>query len=222
MILLFVPLGCWLLAARPGRARPTIAAVLAAAALTAVAALLDELPRQVHWTALIAAGCVLAVTPLIGLALVWPVHHGESGDRRGAAAALSVGCALLAGAATYLFGLALDVNGPPSRVPAASELTALPAGLHITAERSGCGGGSTNYCERELTVTGAPGQDPAQLLDQLREQLAAAGWPLTPNDSDGWKACRTSGILLDADELCVYLTGTETDVKIDLATSDSW
>ncbi|MFD8482183.1 hypothetical protein [Kitasatospora sp. NPDC059673] len=221
-IMLAAPLGCWLLAAPKGRVRPVIAAVLAAATLVAAAGMLNRLPQQVRWTSLVGAGFVLAVVPLVGLALVWPVHKGESGDRRGFAAAWMVGCALLIGAATWLFGSFLRDNGRPAEIPAASEMAPLPAGLLITSERSGCGTGSADFCEHDLLVGGASGQHPAQVLDQVRGHLTATGWPLTPNGQGGWTACRTHGSLLDAYEVCVHLTGTDSGATVTLGTTDTW
>ncbi|MFG2696103.1 hypothetical protein [Kitasatospora sp. NPDC048407] len=222
IIILAVPLGCWLLAAPKGWARPVIAAVLAAATLTAAAGMLNWLPQQVRWTGLVGAGCVLAVLPLVGLALVWPVHKGESGDRRGFAAALMVGCALLMGAASWLFGSFLHDNGRPAEIPAASELAPLPAGLLITSERSGCGSGSADFCEHDLDVGGTSGQNSGQVLDQVRGHLTASGWPLATDSRGGWSACRTHGSLLDAYQVCVSVAGTDTGAAVTLGTTSKW
>ncbi|MFJ5228976.1 hypothetical protein ACIQBJ_03655 [Kitasatospora sp. NPDC088391] len=198
-----VPLVCWLLAAPPGRVRLVIAAVLGAAAAAAYGSVLDVLPDGVRWTALVAAGGTAVAALLLGLLLVWPVHRGEHGERRGTGAALSVGCALLLGTATWFGGGLLASFGAPLRVPAAAEVAPLPDGLRITADRdTECGGGSTTYCIRELTVDGPP-----DTPDRLRAHLTATGWPLA-RDRDGWHACRRTGALLDVRTVCLDLPTT--------------
>ncbi|WP_404868614.1 hypothetical protein ACI1MP_11600 [Kitasatospora griseola] len=117
MVILAAPLACWLFAAPKGRVRPVIAAVLAAAALVAAAGVLDRLPQQVRWTGLVGVGCALAVVPLVGLALVRPVRNGERGERRGIVTALLIGCTLLTGTASWLFGSCTTTAGPPGSRP---------------------------------------------------------------------------------------------------------
>ncbi|MFJ1758179.1 hypothetical protein [Kitasatospora sp. NPDC088134] len=209
-----VPSVCWLLTAPPGRVRPVVAAVLAAAAAVAYGSELGVLPDGVHWTALVAAGGTAVVTLLLGLVLVWPVHRGEHGERRLTGAALSITCVLVLGVVTLFGGGLLSAFGAPLRVPAAAEVAPLPDGLRITADRdTGCGGGSTTYCIRELTVDGPP-----DTADRLRTHLTATGWPLT-QDSGGWNACRRTGALLDVRTVCLDLATTASGTAVTLTLS---
>ncbi|MFD7643728.1 hypothetical protein ACFV4P_24085 [Kitasatospora sp. NPDC059795] len=223
MILVMVPLALWLLAAPPGRVRTRIAAVLATAALFTWAAMEGWLPVGITATAALAGWCVLAAAPAVGLKLAWPVHKGKGGGRRAFVAAWMTAFSLLAGAATCLFGVLLLGNGPSARVPDASELPAMPAGLHISADHdNGCGGNSSFYCSRTLTVVGASDQDATQLVERLRAQLASSDWKVVRRDGGSWLACRSIGVLLDTDELCAELSVTDGAVTVDLSTSDSW
>ncbi|MGW4383413.1 hypothetical protein [Kitasatospora sp. NPDC004531] len=223
MIVFLVPLALWLAAAPPGRVRTTVAAVLVAGALLAGAAAQEWLPVGISNTAGLLGWCVLAAAPLVGLKLAGPLRTGKGGGRRFFVAAWMAGLSVLVGGATCVYGLLLLGNGPRARVPDASVLPTMPAGLRITTDRdNGCGGNSSWYCSRILVVTGAPDQDAAQVLDRLRGRLTAADWPMAQRDPGVWTGCRTRGLLLDADEVCASLTLSGGAVTVDLSTGDSW
>ncbi|MGW4383414.1 hypothetical protein [Kitasatospora sp. NPDC004531] len=224
MTIVLLPLALWLLAARPGRVRTAITAILAVLTLVAAAAALELLPGGVRLTSLVLGLFLLAAVSQVGLVLAWPLRGG--GEGRGAArrfllAASMTAYTLLTGGGTVLYALALLTSGPPARVPDASVLPAMPAGLRIAADHDrGCGSSSA-YCRRELTVVGAPGQDTAEVLDRLRRRLTAADWPMAQHDPGVWAGCRSHGLLLDADLVCTNLTVTGNAVTVVLSTAEA-
>ncbi|MFD7643727.1 hypothetical protein ACFV4P_24080 [Kitasatospora sp. NPDC059795] len=222
MILVLMPLACWLFAAPPGRVRTTVAAVLMALVLFTGATALGLLPFELRLTSLVLGLFLLAAVPLVGLVLAWPVHTGKGGRRRAFAATWTMAYTLLAGGGSAAYGLVLLVSGPPARVPPASALPAMPAGLRVATDRDGgCDRGSVVHCHRELTVAGAPDQDTTRVLDRLRGQLTSSGWPLTHHEEGPWVGCRTHGLLLDAHQVCATLTVTGSTATISLSATDT-
>jgi hypothetical protein len=115
--------------------------------------------------------------------------------------------------ALLMFGL----NGGLPEVPQTATVLPLPAGVSIASNMSGgCGGGSETYCTRDVYLVSDDGLPEGAIVQEMAARLAADGWRLTGDSTDGWSGCRSTGILLDRGSVCVVDSESGGKVSIEL------
>ena len=109
-----------------------------------------------------------------------------------------------------LFLLLNLINGNSPAVPTTAGVLPLPAGLVVESDvNQGCGGGTTTFCTRLLTVRSTTKLSSAQIV-----QLLTAG----VNKNADWDSdeCRNEGYLLDRSNVCIDIepAGDEATIQI--------
>ncbi|RJQ68847.1 hypothetical protein D5S17_31490 [Pseudonocardiaceae bacterium YIM PH 21723] len=197
LILLVVPLGCWLVVARTRRWRLIGAGVLLAAVLIGFVLSFFQLPGDLAYG--LVAGYVLVATLAVVAGMIVERRAAElpAVSRRSRVAALLAVLFLVVYALVGLplVGLSWRFAAAGPALPDQSLISPLPDGVTVHSEvGTGCG---TGGCETLLTFDGSP-----ETVDgKLREGLAGQDLKL---DDHGW-GCRPHPIWPER-QLCAQLS----------------
>ncbi|WP_019932335.1 hypothetical protein [Nocardia sp. BMG111209] len=199
-LIFFVPVVCWLIAARDRALRIGIGLGLLVTACAEVALLHGWIFADERFTATVACAIVVAVLLVCG----WSSDEPDRSVRAIAGAVLIFGCSLCSLLAA-LVGVAAFLS-PHVEVPADDVLLPLPAGLVVTGDTTEpCDGGATTYCSRTFEIAGSATVADRQVFDRVMDRLETThGWsPHYDAAGEVWTDCRTRGWWLDRRIMCV-------------------
>jgi hypothetical protein len=218
-LLFFLPLACWVPAARSSRHRIRTVLVLAVIAGAELVVSFEAWPLR-H--------CRDSVEVLLTLAGIVVLTVGLIIDRRAsstptirtrAGAVLSALYCIVAGLGV-LFVMAADsgtLDGPGGNggkhvpVPSTELLLPLPTGLVVRNDSARCSGTNWGpYCTRTFTIGSTGGTPDSEVADHIRQHLQntlGAAFTLTASGPDGmeWESCRTAGWWLDRENEHIWV-----------------
>ncbi|MFE3195559.1 hypothetical protein ACFXHA_41615 [Nocardia sp. NPDC059240] len=230
-LIFLIPLVCWLLAARPSRARLYIGLALTAILVVQLVVsfqswALRSCFESVEVLLSFVAGAVLVA------GLIREVRSTDTPLARisvGAVPATLYCAALVLGTLWLTLVSSGTLDGPGGNggkfppIPPADELGSLPAGLTVLSTSATCS--RTNwgpYCEREFAIGSTDGASDAQVADRVVRYLQdVRDLPLPPRGGDGdlkqWETCRLTGWWLDVEDETVAV-GLQTSMPEQPAT----
>ncbi|APA99389.1 hypothetical protein [Nocardia seriolae] len=207
----FVPVACWLLAARDMRLRIRLGMLLFAIACLQVAVVVGWALADEPVTATAGLAMVAVVVSLCGWIFDAPGRSVRSTIGVTLSMVWSVLTTLVVLAVAALSGVGLlGVDYPKDDV-----LGSLSPGLVVLSTRTSvCWGSTQTYCYRRFVIGGSASIRDADVLTHVLDHLRGQGWSLDYDEGfQWWKGCRSTGWWLDRLHTCVWAMGPWTGAQ---------